>query len=154
MLERFLQRMVLGVVSALAVGCGGDAAPTGPTPTIDTVRFVLRASTARRSDLTPSQIQCADSTGATHLHASWRQFLDTPMDPVGNDRYQVTMTDVPVGQVVQITVWDQNSCAGESIGYVRTGVSANDVDLRPIAAAGNAEPGFAFTVDGRGRVTP
>lgn len=154
MLRRSLQRVILGVVCVVSVGCGGDAAPTGPTPTVDTVRFVLRASTTRRADLTSSQVQCAENTGATHLHASWRQFLDTHMDPVGADRYQVTMTDVPVGQVVQITVWDQNSCAGEAIGYVRTGVSANDVDLRPIAAAGNAEPGFAFSVDGRGRVTP
>ncbi len=154
MSRRSWQNMCVALVWVLAGGCRGTDTPAGPTPTIDTVRFVLRAPTARRPDLTLTQLQCADNTGATHLHASWRQFTDVPMEPVGADRYQVTMSDVPVGQVVQITVWDQNSCADDAIGYVRQGVSANDVDLRLIPTAGNGEPGFSLTVDGRGRVTP
>ncbi len=154
------RRLLLATTVATLAACGGGggaaSAPSQPTPTMATVNFVYTAPTARRGGL-PSD--CADFVGPTHLHPSWRQFVVTPMNVVG-DHFEISLSDVPVGSVQQVRVNDVNACADNSTGYVLKNFTANGVALVTVVPGNSgatgfaSDPGLSFTVDGQGRVTP
>jgi hypothetical protein len=140
-----------------AIACDDDSpseSPTGPTASVATVRLVFRGPTARRADLPASAQGCADAVGTTHTHPSWRGFAAVPLQPVPPDRYELSLTDVPVGTSVSLRVNDQNWCDQNSTGAVLQNVFANDVLLvqNTLTPGSGQEPGFAFTVESGGRV--
>ena len=144
------------LLSLAAPGCDESTAPPSPTAaTTATVRLVYSGSTARRSDLPPSALACADGAGATHTHPSWRAFATVPLQPVPPDRYEITFTDVPVNTRVSFRVNDQNSCDENPTGAVTRNVFANDVRLlQNTTTPGNGdEPGFAIIVAPNGAVS-
>jgi len=92
---------------------------------------------------------------ATHIHASWRNFVAIPLQPVPPDRYEITFNDVPVGMRVAFRVNDQNSCDENPTGAVTRNVFANDVRLVQNATTPGEgdEPSYALTVDANGRIS-
>lgn len=152
---RILRFAALGLVLALG-GCDDDDSPSGPSSTIATVRFEYRASTAPRTDLPPSAQACVNGVGRTHIHPSWRNFARIDLTPVGADRWTITFADVPVNVRLSIRVSDGNVCDQNPTGAATRNIFANDVLLTEIVPTpgSGTEPGLAFTVDSRGRVTP
>ena len=120
------------------------------------MQFVYRASTIPRTDLPPSTRQCVDGVGQTHIHPSWRNFALFPMDAVGTNRWEITLTDVPVNARQSIRVSDGNVCDENPTGAATRNVFANDVLLTEIVPTpgSGTEPGLAFTVAADGGVTP
>lgn len=146
------------VIAFGIVACGGRTTPTSPAPTNfrTTVRFVYRASTIPRTDLSPSARACVEGVGRTHIHPSWRNFDRFEMTPVGTDRWETGFVDVPVNTRQSIRVSDGNACDENPTGAATRNVFANDVrlvDIVPTPGSGT-EPGLAFTVSADGRVTP
>ena len=152
-----LASALCAVLTAWGVSCvRGDNRPTGPSATHATVVISYRAPTARRTDL-PALLQpCIDGAGATHMHPSWREFAGLPLRAVGSDRWELSFDDVPVGARVSLRVNDGNACDENPTGAVTRNVFANDVLLTDIVTTPGSgpEPGFAFTADATGRVTP
>ena len=145
--------MLVGAIGAAS--CGSDRpSTTEPTPTAATVRIVFRGATARRADLPASAQDCVQGVGATHTHPSWRSFAGIAMQPVPPDRYELTFSDVPVNTTVSFRVNDQNWCDQNPTGAVLRDVFANDVELvqNTLTPGSGQEPGFALSVDARGRV--
>ena len=145
------------LLAAVPACGGGGSPPAAPGASVATVSFVYSASTVRRAGL-PSD--CADFVGPTHIHPSWRGFAVTPLT-AGADRWEVTLSDVPVDSVQQVRVNDVNACTENTTGYVLRNVTANGVALTtvvpgsPGSATGFAsDPGLSFTVNGRGQVSP
>jgi hypothetical protein len=116
---------------------------------------VFAGSTARRSDLPASAQGCVTGVGATHIHPSWQGFAATPLQPVPPDRYEISLTDVPVGSRVSFRINDQNSCDENPTGAVTRNVFANDVRLvQNTTTPGNGdEPGYALTVAANGAIS-
>ncbi len=143
----------------VALGCGDDEAPTGPTPVPGsggaTVRIVFLGATTRRTDLPASAQACVNGVGQTHIHPSWRSFAALPLQAVPPDRYELTFNDVPAGMRVSFRINDQNSCDENPTGAVTRNVLANDVPLSQNATTpGNGdEPGYAFTIAPNGVIT-
>ncbi|MBI4485749.1 MAG: hypothetical protein HY655_07035 [Acidobacteria bacterium] len=71
------------LLSLSAGSCSGESGPAAPTTRTVTVRFLYRAATAPRTDLQPSQRECAAAVGRTHIHPSWRAFDRIELNPVG-----------------------------------------------------------------------
>jgi len=92
--------------------------------------------------------------GATHTHPSWRGFAGIPLTPVPPDRYEISFPDAPVNTTVSFRVNDQNWCDQNPTGAVLRNVFVNDVELvqNTLTPGSGQEPGFAFMVDGSGRV--
>jgi len=138
--------------------CGGStpSTPANPSARVATVRFVYRASTTLRAELTPEQQACARGVGNTHIHPSWRGFAASPFRAVGADRWEISFEDVPVAERQSIRVSDGNACTENPTGAATRNVFANDVLLTEIVPTPGSgiEPGLAFTVDATGRVTP
>ena len=134
-----------------AAGCGSSTAPSS----IATVRVVLMGATARRADLPPSAQACVDGVGVTHIHPSWRSFAASPLQAFPPDRYEITLTDVPVNSRVSFRVNDQNSCDENPTGAVTRNIFANNVRLvQNTTTPGNGdEPGYAIVVGDNGAVT-
>jgi hypothetical protein len=147
----------VAVLATVAVSCvrGGDG-PTGPSATRAAVVISYRAATAPRADLPASLQACVDGVGPTHTHPSWRDFAGLPLGAVGSNRWELSFDDVPVGQRVSLRVNDGNACDEHPTGAVTRNVFANDVLLTDQVTTPGAgpEPGFAFTIDAAGRVTP
>ena len=145
------------VVLSLALpGCGESDGPTSPTtPATATVRLVFMGSTTRRTDLPVSAQACVDGVGATHTHPSWRSFAGIPLQAVPPDRYEITLSDVPVSTRVSFRVNDQNACDENPTGAVTRNVFVNNIRLIQNATTpGNGdEPGFAFSVAPNGTVS-
>jgi hypothetical protein len=146
--------LVVGCAAILVAcegwSCKSSSQPTSATPN---VRIVLRGSTTRRSDLPASALACANSVGVTHVHASWRDFVATPMQPVPPDRYELTLTDAPIGVRVSFRLNDQNFCDQNPTGAALRNVFVNDVALVQNTLTPGDEPGYAFTLMSDGRVT-
>jgi len=150
----------LGAVVVIA-GCHppqtGPTLPTSPSGNASaaTVRIVFQGSTARRSDLPASAQACVGGVGVTHMHPSWRGFAALPLQAEPPDRYEITLSDVPVNTRVSFRVNDQNFCGENPTGAVTRNVSANDVRLiQNTTTPGNGdEPGYAITVTQAGVVS-
>jgi hypothetical protein len=117
------------------------------------VRILFRGSTTRRPDLPASAQACADGAGTTHVHASWRAFVASPMQAIPPDRYELTFTDAPIGVRVSFRLNDQNFCDQNPTGAALRNVFVNDVALVQNTLTPGDEPGFAFTLTTDGRVT-
>ena len=144
------------VACILAMGCGGGSAPIAPAPVaVTSVRFEYRAPTAGRTDLSAAAQACVRMVGLTHMHPSWRQFLRVNLTPLPPDRFETTLSDVPIGIVVSFRINDGNLCDENPTGAATRNVFANDVLLRENTTTPGTgeEPGFAFTVSEDGRVT-
>ena len=148
----------VALLPVIACGGGGGSAPSPSGPSVATVTFVYSASTARRSGLPTA---CADFVGPTHIHPSWRQFAVTPLNAVGSDRWEITLSDVPVDSPQQVRVNDVNACTENDTGYVLRNFTANGVALTAVIPGSPgtgtsfaSDPGLSFTVNGRGQVTP
>jgi hypothetical protein len=155
------------VIAALLTATGCDSRPSSPTqpsaPTggtasgsVATVRFVYRASTARRTDLPANTQACVDGVGRTHIHPGWRDFARVEMTAVGSDRWEIAFSDVPIDRRQSIRVSDGNACDENATGAATRNVFANDVllsDIVPTPGSG-IEPGLAFTVSANGRISP
>ena len=147
--------IALGLIVA-CLGCDDSAEPTGPSGSnTAAVRIVFVGPTARRSDLPASAQACVAGVGPTHTHPSWRRFETIPLQPVPPDRYEITLTDVPVNTRVSFRVNDQNWCDQNPTGAVTRNIFVNDVGLVQNATTpGNGdEPGFAFNVSADGGIS-
>jgi hypothetical protein len=78
------------------------------------------------------------------------------MTPVGEDRWEISFSDVPTGELLSIRVSDPNTCAENPTGASTENVFANDVRLTNIVdtPGSGIEPGLSFTVANDGMVTP
>lgn len=154
------------LVFALLAGCGGTEPPmTGPPPPppppspprpTTTVTFEYHASTAIDPTIIENFRSCAILVGHTHIHTSWHQFDATNFRPKGDMLWAVTFDEVPLG-LKRIRVSDANACPLHPTGAVEANVVyANGVLLtRTTDTPGTGiEPGFAFSVDEEGVVTP
>lgn len=149
-------KLLVAVAALTAVAVTGcHDSPSGPSPSTTTLRVAFLGPTTRRSDLPPSAQACVAGVGATHIHPSWRAFAAIPLQAIPPDRYEITLSDVPVGTRVSFRINDQNSCDENPTGAVTRNVFANDVRLIQNATTpGNGdEPGYALTVAPNGTVT-
>ncbi len=152
--------MWVSVAATVAMlGCGESRTPVSPSPptgsTTATLGVVFLGATARRTDLPSSAQACVNGVGATHIHPSWRNFAAITLQPVPPDRYEITLSDVPVNSRQTFRVNDQNSCDENPTGAVTRNILANNVRLTQNAVTpGNGdEPGFAFTIAPNGTVS-
>lgn len=148
-----------GSFAALALAlaaCGGDDPGAPGPPTRATVRFVYEASTTIDPSVAQQFPGCVQGVGQTHIHPGWRSFARVDMQPEGDDRWEATFGDVPIGTEQRIRVSDPNVCAQNATGAATEGVRANGVPLvRVVDTPGSGvEPGLAFTVAADGTVTP
>jgi hypothetical protein len=146
----------IAVIASLGVAACDQETPSSPTQSgVATVRIVLLGATSLRSDLPASAQACVAGVGPTHLHPSWRSFAASPLTPVPPDRYEITLSDVPIGTRVSFRINDQNSCDENPTGAVTRNVFANDVRLvQNTTTPGNGdEPGYALTVAANGAVS-
>jgi len=150
---------VLGVLTVVTVlvlaGAGCSDNPMGPPSTgLTTVRIVYRGATAQRADLPASAQPCVSGVGLTHIHPSWREFQAFALTPVPPDRYEIVLTDAPVGTTLSFRVNDRNWCDVNPTGAVLRDVFANNVALvqNTLTPGSGQEPGYAFTVTQDGRV--
>ena len=141
----------------LLAACDGNSDTlTAPSSGLTTVVISYRASTTPRTDLPASTQECRTGVGPTHVHPSWRGFAALPLTAVGADRWQLTFSDAPVGPRLSLRISDGNVCDENPTGAATRNVFANDVLLTEIVTTPGSgpEPGFAFSVDASGRVTP
>jgi hypothetical protein len=142
-------------LSLATLGCD-ESPPTTPSgSTTATVRIVFMGATARRTDLPAAAQACVSGVGTTHTHPSWRSFATVPMQPVPQDRYEISFTDVPVNTRVSFRVNDQNACDENPTGAVTRNVFTNDVRLiqNTTTPSNGDEPGFAFSVAPNGTIS-
>jgi hypothetical protein len=78
-----------------------------------------------------------------------------PLQPVPPDRYEITLDDAPVDRRLSFRINDQNFCDENPTGAVTRNVSVNGVSLvqNTTTPGQGQEPGFAFVVSVKGRVT-
>ena len=112
-------------------------------------------STTRRSNLPASALPCVNDVGVTHIHPSWRNFANVPLQAVPPDRYEITFSDMPIGTRVTFRINDQNFCDETATGAVTRNVFANDVRLvqNTTTPGEGDEPGYALTVSARGTIS-
>ena len=144
----------MAVAAVFVMAACDEQSPTQPGGATATVRLVFTGATARRTNLPLSAQACVDGVGATHTHPSWRSFAAIPLQAVPPNRYEITLTDVPIDTRVSFRVNDQNSCDENPTGAVTRNIFVNEVRLAQNATTpGNGdEPGFAFTVSANGTV--
>lgn len=137
--------------SAVKILTGRIPPGTRTTP----VQFVYMSPTATDPDVAEMFSQCVAAVHQTHAHAGWQNFGATHMTPVGSDRWEITFSDVPVGQALRLRINAPNQCSNDNpTGAVTRNVSANGVVLTQVVDTPGAknEAGFAFTVDADGNV--
>jgi hypothetical protein len=145
------------VVPLLLAGCDGNTdTVTAPSSGRATVVISYRSSTAPRTDLAPSVQACVAGVGPTHVHPSWRGFAAFPLSAAAADRWEMSFDDAPVGPRLSLRISDGNVCDENPTGAATRNVFANNVRLTEIVTTPGSgpEPGFAFSVDAAGRVTP
>ena len=144
-------------VFMLGLACsGGDSNnPVAPMPSAR-VEFVYRAATAADAAVRAAFLDCVAGVGVTHIHPGWRDFFRINLTAVGDDRWEITFTDVPVDSEQRIRISDPNTCDSDPNGASTENVFANGVRLtRIVDTPGNGiEPGLAFSVTADGTVTP
>ena len=136
----------------LCLSCGGSpSSPSGPV----TLRIVFQGATAQRSNLPASALSCVNAVGVTHIHPSWRNFANVPLQAVPPDRYQITFSDVPIGTRVTFRINDQNFCDESATGAVTRNVLANNVRLvqNTTTPGEGDEPGYALTISSSGAIS-
>ena len=151
---RWLSILILMATS----GCGdGDPLPTAPSPMRATVRFEYRAATTTNAAVAAAAPGCVNGVGRTHIHPSWRNFSVITMTASGDQLWAISFTDVPTGTRQRIRISDPNACVDNPTGAVTSmNVFANGTLLTEIVdtPGSGTEPGFAFTVDAAGNITP
>jgi hypothetical protein len=154
--EQAMKAAIAASAILLCASCQDSNPPTSPTGNMATVRFDYAASTVLRSDLTDAQKACASAVEHTHIHPSWRNFDRIDMEVAGSDLWRANFSDAPVNVRLSIRISDGNACVQNATGAATRNVSANGVLLSEIVPTpgSGTEPGLAFTVDARGRVTP
>ena len=141
----------------LLAACDGNTDTlTAPSSGLARVVITYRASTSPRIDLTPSTQACVIAVGQTHIHPSWRGFGAFALQAFPPDRWEFSFSDVPVGPRLSLRISDGNVCDENPTGAATRNVFANNVLLTEIVTTPGSgpEPGFAFTVDASGRITP
>ncbi len=121
-----------------------------------TVRFVYMASTTTDPGVETAFPDCVQGVSATHIHPGWRGFNAVFMTAMGDDRWEITFSDVPVGEEQRVRVSDPNTCALNPTGASTDGVFANGTLLvRVVDTPGSGvEPGLSFQVSTDGTVRP
>ena len=157
--ERFPGAISRSVVVAILLGlpaCGGDSTGLNGPQGSATVVFSYMAPTATDPAVAAMFPQCVQGVNVTHLHAGWHDFQAFALTAMGPDRWEITLTDVPVGSEQRIRISDPNACALNATGASTEGVSANGTLLtRVVDTPGTGvEPGLAFEVAANGSVTP
>jgi hypothetical protein len=139
------------VLVAATAGCN-ESSPSDSSPTL---QVVFRGSTTRRPDLPASAQACVSGVGATHIHPSWHNFASSVLRAVPPDRYEITLSDVPLDTRVSFRVNDQNFCDLNPTGAVTRNVFANGVELtqNTLTPGSGDEPGYALVVSSGGRVS-
>ena len=140
----------MALVAATA-GCN-ESSPSDSSPTL---QVVFRGSTTRRPDLPASAQACLSGVGATHIHPSWHNYASTVLRALPPDRYEITLSDVPLDTRVSFRINDQNFCDLNPTGAVTRNVFANGVELtqNTLTPGVGEEPGFALVVSSGGRVS-
>jgi hypothetical protein len=150
--------LAVAVAVLLSASCedSNSNPPTSPTADVATVRFEYAAPTTLRSDLTDAQKACASAVEHTHIHPSWRNFDRIDMEVGGPNLWRASFSDAPVNVRLSIRISDGNACIENATGAATRNISVNGVLLSEIVPTpgSGTEPGLAFTVDARGRVTP
>lgn len=149
---------VLAFVAVLSfAACDGTSDTlTAPSSGRATVVISYRSSTTARTDLPASLQPCVIGVGQTHVHPSWRGFAAFPLRAAAADRWELSFDDAPVGPRLSLRVSDGNLCDENPTGAATRNVFANNVLLTEIVTTPGSgpEPGFAFSIDASGRITP
>lgn len=146
--------LALLVPVALWACNSSSSSPTAPSSAI--VEFAYLAATAIDPAVVSQFPACTNGVGRTHIHPGWRGFARVDMTSVGNTRWEITFSDVPVGAEQRIRVSDPNTCAVNPTGASVQNVFANGVLLQRVVdtPGSGTEPGLAFSVNAAGVVTP
>lgn len=126
------------------------------TPTQVAVTFEYRARTTVDPAVRTASPACVNGVGQTHIHPSWRNFARVDLTAADDMLWTGSFRDVPVGRN-SVRISDPNACTENSTGAVTArAVFANGTLLTEIVdtPGSGIEPGFAFSVDPTGRVTP
>jgi len=142
------------IASLLTSGCSGDGSsgPSGPV----TVHIVYHASTALDPTVSAQFGDCVRGVARTHIHPSWLNWEASPLTATATDRWEISMTNVPVDRELALRINDPNRCAQHRTGAVTENVFANDVRLTRIVdtPGSGIEPGFGFRLTATGVVIP
>lgn len=151
-----MKRAVIACAVLLLTSCDDSKPTTAPSSDVATVRFDYAAPTTLRSDLSDAQSACARAVEHTHIHPSWRNFERIDMQAAGSELWRASFSDAPVNVRLSIRISDGNACVENATGAATRNISANGVLLSQIVPTpgSGTEPGLAFTVDSRRRVTP
>jgi hypothetical protein len=140
------QRLAVGLVAALAMGCG--------EPTAEPVTAAVTIVYAAATGMPPQYPGCL--VNQTQIAASWLDYQGYFMTPDPPDRWTITYPDVPTGVEQRIRVNDPRRCDASVTGVATDGITANGVTLtRLVDTPGQLgdEPGLAFTVAPGGAVS-
>jgi hypothetical protein len=156
MLHPVAKTTALSILAASGIACDSDDPPDPIGPETTAVIIAYVAPTMTDPDIAADFPVCVNGVGRTHVRPSWRSFQRFDLAPATDVRWQIVLSDVPVGQQVIIRVNDPNACDTDANGATTENVFANGVELtRVVDTPGNGtEPGLAFTVSGDGEVTP
>ncbi len=144
-------------VALLTQACDDDSDDGGPdSSSTATVAFGYLAATSIDPAVQSAFPACVAGVGRTHIHPSWRGFVRIDMTPVGADRWEISLNDVPANEFVRIRISDPNVCAENPTGAATQNAFANGVELTQVVdTPGNGiEPGLGFSVAPDGTVTP
>lgn len=150
-------RLLVFVAVLSCAACDGNTGTlTAPSSGRATVVISYRSSTAPRTNLPASTQDCVIAVGPTHVHPSWRGFAAFPLRAAAADRWELSFDDAPVGPRLSLRISDGNVCDENPTGAATRNVFVNNVLLTEIVTTPGSgpEPGFAFSVDASGRVTP
>lgn len=148
----FARLLAVWAAIGLTAGCTSPTAIPSDAQRA-TVTFAYLASTTYRTDLTSAQQDYAERVIATHVHPSWRDFFLLRMTAVEPNRWELTLTDVPVNIRVSVRVTDPNFCVEEPNGRVNRNVLADELRLTATEEIAD-QPDFFFTVGPDGTVMP
>lgn len=134
----------------------GGSRDARPEAAIVSVTFEYRAATEVDPEILEARSPCLILVGRTHIHPSWHDFQLFPLLPQGEELWTRRFDDVPQGSR-RIRVSDPNACPLNPTGAVTArAIFANGTLLTtPADTPGTGiEPGFSFSVDENGVVTP
>ncbi len=144
----------------LACGCTGAPADAQDAPAGQirvSVRVEYHAKTAIDPAVVMAAPDCVRLVVFTRVHPGWESYRIVGMSAETAEVWSVDFHDVPIG-TTRLRVSDPNACADDPNGAVTAHlVDANGILLtRNVETPGaeGPEPGFGFSVDASGVVTP
>ena len=144
-----------GVGLTMGAGCSSPTAnqTSSDTPRTTATFAYLARTTYSIYDPGTALQDCADRVIATHGHPSWQSFFLIRMTAVTANRWELTLSDVPVGVRVSFRVTDPNFCVEDINGRVNRNVLIDNIPLTAVEVIQD-QPDFFFTIMPDGTIAP